>query len=118
MLQISRKISGSGFIRSLIRDNRGAVAIYIAIITPVMIGVGALTLDIGRLITLHTELQYAADSASLAGARELDRFDGAIARARAAAAGAVANIQTFAAEGGTKQVTINTTECANPPVPP
>ena len=85
MSDIRRKISESGFIRSLIRDNHGAVAIYIAIITPVMIGVGAMTLDIGRLITLHTELHYAADGASLAGARELDRFPGAIARARAAA---------------------------------
>ena len=118
MLDIRRKISESGFIGSLIRDGRGAVAVYIAIITPVMIGVGAMTLDLGRLITLHSELQYAADSASLTGARELDRFPGAIKRARAAAAGAVVNIQTFATDGGGKQVAIDTTECADPPVPP
>ena len=118
MSDIRRKISGSGSIKSLIRDRRGAVAVYIAIITPVMIGVGAMTLDLGRLITLNTELQYAADSASLAGARELDRFPGAIARARAAAAGAIANIQTFANDGGGKQVTIDVTECAATPVPP
>ncbi|MCH8139424.1 MAG: Tad domain-containing protein, partial [Proteobacteria bacterium] len=118
MSDIRRKISGAGFIRSLIGDNHGAIAVYIAIITPVMIGIGAMTLDIGRVITLHTELQYAADSASLAGARELDRFPGAIARAKAAAAGAVANIQTFATDGGGKQVAIDVTECANPPVPP
>ncbi|MCH9051888.1 MAG: hypothetical protein IIA72_12515 [Proteobacteria bacterium] len=118
MSDIRRKISESGFIGSLIRDRRGAVAVYIAIITPVMIGIGALTLDLGRVITLHSELQYAADSAALAGARELDRFTGAIARARAAAAGGVVNIQTFATDGGTKQVTIDVTECAFPPVPP
>ncbi|MCH8098177.1 MAG: Tad domain-containing protein [Proteobacteria bacterium] len=119
MSDIRRKISGSGSIGSLIRDRRGAVAVYIAIITPVMIGIGALTLDLGRVITLHSELQYAADSASLAGARELDRFDGAIKRARAAAAGAVTNIQTFAADGGGKEVAIVvTTDCAFPPVPP
>ncbi|MCH7544163.1 MAG: hypothetical protein IIB65_11060, partial [Proteobacteria bacterium] len=119
MSDIRRKISGSGFIGSLIRDRRGAVAVYIAIITPVMIGIGALTLDLGRVITLHSELQYAADSASLAGARELDRFDGAIKRARAAAQGAVSNIQTFAADGGGKEVAIVvTTDCAFPPVPP
>ncbi len=118
MSDIRRKISGSGFIRSLIGDNHGAIAVYIAIITPVMIGIGALTLDIGRVITLHSELQYAADAASLAGARELDRFPGAIARARAAAAGAIANIQTFAADGGGKQVAIDTTECAITPRPP
>ena len=118
MSDIRRKISGSGFIGSLIRDRRGAVAVYIAIITPVMIGIGALTLDLGRVITLHSELQYAADSASLAGARELDRFDGAIKRARAAAQHAISNIQTFAADGGGKQVAIDVTDCANPPVPP
>ncbi len=116
MWDIRRKISGSGFIRSLIRNNHGAVAIYIAIFTPVMIGVGAMTVDIGRLITLHTELQYAADSASLAGARELDQKAGARARARAAAAGAVANLQTFATGGA--DVTIDTTDCADPPVAP
>ena len=118
MSDIRRKISGSGSIGSLIRDRRGAVAVYIAIITPVMIGIGALTLDLGRVITLHSELQYAADSASLAGARELDRFDGAIKRARAAAQHAISNIQTFAADGGGKQVAIVVTNCANPPVPP
>ena len=118
MLDIRRKISESGLIKSLIRDRRGSIAVYIAIITPVMIGIGAMTLDLGRLITLHSELQYAADSASLAGARELDRFPGAINRARAAAAGAVANIQTFANDGGGKQVVIDTTECANTPVAP
>ena len=118
MSDIRRKISVSGLIGSLIRDNRGAIAVYIAIITPVMIGVGAMTLDLGRLITLNTELQYAADAASLAGARELDRFPGAIARAKAVAAGAVANIQTFATDGIGKGVAIDTSECAATPVPP
>ena len=47
MSYFRRKISGSGFIKSLIRDNHGAVVVYIAIIAPVMLGVGALTLDIG-----------------------------------------------------------------------
>ena len=118
MSEIRRKISESGLIKSLIRDNRGAIAVYIAIITPVMIGIGALTLDIGRLITVHTELQYAADAAALAGAPELNRSLGSRDRARAAAQGATANLQTFAADGGTKQVAVDTTECADPPVAP
>ena len=59
--------------RSPVRDIRGAVAIYIAFVAPVLLGVGALTLDLGRLITLNTELQSAADAAALAGARELNR---------------------------------------------
>ena len=105
-------------LKSLARDTSGAVAIYIAIVSPVLLGVGALTIDLGRLMTLNTELQGAADAAALAGARELDRFPGAMAKASAAAVGAVSNSQTFATDGGPKQVLIDATACADPPVAP
>jgi hypothetical protein len=103
--QASEKKGGSA--KSLIRDARGAVAVYVAIVAPVLFGVGALTLDVGRLITLHTELQAAADGAAIAGARELTRFPGAIEEAKEAAAEALSNIQTFAT--GTKQAIVDTT---------
>jgi len=112
------KMSGLSWLRSLVRDVKGAIVIYIALIAPVLIGVGALTLDLGRLITLNTELQSAADAAALAGARELNRFPGAIDRAGAAAAGATANNQTFATDGGGKQVVVDPKPCADPPVAP
>ncbi len=105
-------------LKSLVRDTSGAVAIYIAIVAPVLLGVGALTMDLGRLMTLNTELQGAADAAALAGARELDRFPGAMAKASAAAVGAVSNSQTFATDGGPKQVLIDATACAEVPVAP
>ena len=107
--QASEKKGGSR--KSLIRDARGAVAVYVAIVAPVLFGVGALTLDVGRLITLHTELQAAADAAAIAGARELDRFPGAIEKAKEAAANALTNIQTFAT--GTKQAIVDTTTLKN-----
>ncbi len=103
--QASEKQGGSR--KSPIRDARGAVAVYVAIVAPVLFGVGALTLDVGRLITLHTELQAAADGAAIAGARELDRNLGSIEKAKEAAAEALANIQTFAT--GTKQAILDTT---------
>ncbi|MCH8097787.1 MAG: hypothetical protein IID53_11990 [Proteobacteria bacterium] len=103
--QTSEKKGGSR--KSLIRDARGAVAVYVAIVAPVLFGVGALTLDVGRLITLHTELQAAADAAAIAGAVELNRSPGAIEKAKEAAADALANIQTFAT--GTKQAILDTT---------
>jgi Flp pilus assembly protein TadG len=106
------------FLRSLARDSGGAVAIYIAIVAPIMLGVGALSMDLGRLMTLNTELQGAADAAALAGARELDRFPGAMAKASAAAVGAIANSQTFATDGGGKQVLIDASTCAEEPVAP
>ncbi|MCH9052268.1 MAG: hypothetical protein IIA72_14500 [Proteobacteria bacterium] len=103
--QASEKKGGSR--KSLIRNARGAVAVYVAITVPVLFGVGALTLDVGRLITLHTELQAAADAAAIAGARELNRFPGAIGKAREAAAEALRNIQTFATGG--KEAILDTT---------
>ncbi len=85
--QASEKKGGSR--KSLNRDTRGAVSVYVAIVAQVLFGVGALTLDVGRLITLHTELQAAADAAAIAGARELNRLPDARAKAREAAAQAV-----------------------------
>ncbi len=105
-----------GLIRSLWRDRRGAAAIYVAISAPVLLGIGALSIDLGRLMSVNTELQSAADAAAMAGAAELDQTTGARDRARATAAGAVANLQTFATGGA--DVTIDTTDCADPPVPP
>ncbi|MCH9053398.1 MAG: hypothetical protein IIA72_20460 [Proteobacteria bacterium] len=115
---VRRNETALHILKSLARDTGGAVAIYIAIMAPVMLGIGALSVDLGRLMTLNTELQGAADAAALAGARELDRFPGAMAKAGAAAVGAVANVQTFATDGGGKQVLIDATPCADPPVAP
>ncbi len=103
-------------LRSLWRDRRGAVTIYVVISMPMLLGIGALSIDLGRLMSVNTELQSAADAAAMAGAVELDQKLGARDRARATAAGAVANLQTFATGGA--DVTIDTTDCALPPVAP
>jgi hypothetical protein len=55
----------------------------------VMIGVIALSFDLGRSATTDTELKWAADAAALAGARQLDGNAGARDRARLAATGAL-----------------------------
>ena len=118
MRDARRIMTGRRWLRSLVQDTRGAVAIYIAIVAPMLLGIGALTIDLGRLMTLNTELQAAADAAALAGARELDRFPGSIDRASAAAVGAVSNLQTFATDGGGKQIVVDSTTCGDPPVAP
>ena len=97
----------------LCRDVAGATFPVVAILATVLIGVGALVIDLGRLMNAHTEFQSAADAAALAGARELNLQPGALARARAAAQLALANKQAFAT-GGTA-VTISTTDCATAP---
>ena len=84
----------------LCRNESGGVAIYVALISVLMLGFGALVVDLGRLFTLQTELQNAADTAALSGAKELDGSSTAITRARLAAKNAfISNRQTFATGG-------------------
>ncbi|MEE8283423.1 MAG: pilus assembly protein TadG-related protein, partial [Alphaproteobacteria bacterium] len=94
--------------RCFLKTEGGGVAIYVAFVSAVMIGFGALVVDLGRLFTLQTELQNAADVAALAGAAELDGQSDSITRARLAATTAlvtassptgILNFQTYAPGG-------------------
>ena len=76
-------------------DETGAVLVLWGLAFGVFLGLVALTFDLGRLSITQTELQSYADSVALAAAGELDGGDGAIARATAAAAAAIADSQTF-----------------------
>jgi Flp pilus assembly protein TadG len=67
----------------------GAVAVWVAGTLAVMIGIIALSFDLGRTATTDTELKWASDAAALAGARQLDGDPGARNRARLAATGAL-----------------------------
>jgi hypothetical protein len=62
----------------------------------VFLGFLAITLDIGRLSSTHSEFQSFADSVALAAAGELDGKNDAITRATAAAANLISDNQTFA----------------------
>lgn len=92
----------------LLRDERGATAIQVALGMGVMFGAGGLAIDLGRAMHLETEMQQAADAAALAGAAELDGGDNARARATTAATGALgsSNIQTFATDAGGSRVAV------------
>lgn len=54
------------------RQQRGAVAIIVALCLTVLIGMLGLVLDLGHLYVAKTELQNAADAAALSGAKELN----------------------------------------------
>ena len=54
-----------------IRNERGAVAIYVALTMVVFLGIAALAIDVGYTRVARTELQRAADAAALAGARQM-----------------------------------------------
>ncbi len=107
-MSIGLKRQWTRIARCFLKTEGGGVAIYVALVSAVMIGFGALVVDLGRLFTLQTELQNAADAAALAGAAELDGTSDAITRARAAATTALVtvssptgllNFQTFASGG-------------------
>jgi Flp pilus assembly protein TadG len=99
----------TGSITRLLRSTTGAVAPTVALSLFALIGAGGLAFDYARLAAMDTELQQAADQAALAAATQLDRADGAQARARTAIQAAdnanrlAANLTRFAnhpGEGG------------------
>jgi hypothetical protein len=67
--------------RAVLRDERGAVAIVVALALPALVGMGALAVDVGYYRLAHARLQGAADAGALAAAQALND------QAAAAAAG-------------------------------
>ena len=61
---------------SILRNQRGAVAVIVGISIFMLVGFGALAVDIGHLHVARNELQNAADAGALAGARVLYNDDG------------------------------------------
>lgn len=92
---------------TLLRSQEGAIAVIVAVLIGVLAGMMALSIDLGRLFNLDSQLQNAADAAALAGGSQLNSKLGARDRAIAAATDAmVRNTQIFATDGGGTDVTI------------
>ncbi|MDF2764014.1 MAG: hypothetical protein K0S81_1008 [Rhodospirillales bacterium] len=71
--------------RNLLRDDRGGVAVFGAMVALTAIGAGAVAVDVGRMTVLRSQMQNAADARAMAAAVQLDGRDGAQDRARAVA---------------------------------
>ncbi len=56
---------------SKLREERGSVIIWVALLAVVFIGIAALAIDIGHVFVVRNELKNAADAGALAGARVL-----------------------------------------------
>lgn len=82
--------------KRFIKDESGMVLVFVAICLIAIIGMVALTFDLGRLMATQTDLQSYADNVALAAAGELDGGTDAISRATAAAAALIRDRQTFA----------------------
>lgn len=70
-VRFMKKISDSIWRQSLVTDERGATAVIVAIMIVVLLGFGALALDISNAMIARNELQNVADAAALAGARQI-----------------------------------------------
>src|SRR5689334_7899745 len=70
MRNLTRRYAGPA-LRVLTRDERGATAVLIAVLIGggVLLGMGALVVDIGQLYQNRAELQNGADAAALAVAK-------------------------------------------------
>src|SRR5579863_6704596 len=79
---------------ALWRDTNGLMAPYVAVMLPVLVGFALLALDASRRMSLQTQMQAAADTLALAGARELNRGVGAESRAISAMANAYGSTGT------------------------
>jgi Flp pilus assembly protein TadG len=81
---------------------RGNVAVIVALMLPVLIGVAALAVDVGNQIRVIAEVQNAADAAALAGAQALNGMTSGWSNAQTMAASAyVANKANGSTVSGT-----------------
>lgn len=94
-----------GKMRKLLRDQCGAVAPFLAGTIFLLIGIGALAVELPRMANFTTDLQNAADAAALAGAAELTGFSGSTNRATNAAISAFSNAQKFGSGSSTITLT-------------
>ncbi|WP_347312270.1 pilus assembly protein TadG-related protein [Defluviimonas sp. SAOS-178_SWC] len=77
------------------KDEDGAILVFWAMALAVVLGMVALSFDIGRVAATQSELQAYADHVALAAAGELDGRPDSIIRARNAATNLIADSQTF-----------------------
>src|SRR5262245_4426747 len=97
-------------LRSWLRNDRGSVAVYMALGTAFFFPMIAIAIDATNFYKLNTELKQAADAAALAAATELDFTDDGLVAAEAAARNAVENTQTAATDGEGSDVFIETVQ--------
>jgi len=77
----------------------GAVAVWAALSLPVLVGGGALSVDIARIQNMDNDLRTASDTLARVGAAELDQRPDSMSRATRAIQTLVRNDQRFAREG-------------------
>ncbi|GAA0273337.1 pilus assembly protein TadG-related protein [Alteraurantiacibacter aestuarii] len=102
----------AGASRNFAKDAAAAISALYAVALLGLIAIAGIGLDYGRLVTMQSELQNAADQAALAAATQLNGADDAMVRARtaanaafASAASAYVNETRVANDGGGSAIT-------------
>ncbi|MDH5529835.1 MAG: Tad domain-containing protein, partial [Paracoccaceae bacterium] len=93
-------------IKRMWHDESGGILVLWVVCLTLVLGIVAMSFDVGRIASTQTELQSFADNVALAAAGELDGNTDAITRATAAAANMIADSQTF----GSGSQTLNNTD--------
>jgi Flp pilus assembly protein TadG len=86
--------------RKFLREQSGSIVIYTGAFMAVGIGGAALSIDIGRIVLLKTQMQNRADAGALAGAAQLDAQPDAITRAQTIIKDSMVAYTTAAADQG------------------
>jgi Flp pilus assembly protein TadG len=86
-------------IKSFGKEKSGSIGVWAALMSPVLIGGGALSVDIARLQNMDNELQSAADALARVGAAELDQRSDSLTRATRAIQTLISNDQRFSKDG-------------------
>jgi len=92
---------------NLLRNNDGAVAPTLALSLVGLIAIGGVAFDYARMASMDSELQNAADQATLAAAAQLDGEAGACSRAANAARSMLVNHTYMANDAATSGTTVN-----------
>lgn len=96
------------FLKRLLKNEHGGVAIYTVFIAALAMGGGALAVDFGRVGVLRTQMQDRADAGAYAGATQLDGRAGAQTRATSLAVDAASQSSGIPGDGATLGVaTVN-----------
>ena len=90
-------------IHDIATDEDGSILPFVGVSLAVLLGMVALSFDLGRQNLTRIELQSYADSVALAAAGELDGRSDAITRATAAAANLISDTQSFGSGARTLQ---------------
>jgi Putative Flp pilus-assembly TadE/G-like len=91
-------MGGTWIFQRLVRSDDGTILPFVGMTLAVILGILALTYDIGRMSSNQGDLQSFADSVVLAAAGELDGRADSITRAQAAAAVMIADAARFGIE--------------------